>query len=145
MVRHAAVELLSELRKANDLAGLFALKPRPGDYEAVFVPQSVEAARHGFETTLWSSPRRGALAEGAQVQLRCAIAWSHDVGKNSSFPGGYKKAVDHLIPYVPWVVWKFTKPGEVVGRSFNGLVYVNDHWAWFPKPWRALAVRQLEN
>ena len=29
-------------------------------------------------------------------------------------------------------------PGESLGMAFDGLVHVNGHWAWFPKPWRAL-------
>jgi len=34
--------------------------------------------------------------------------------------------------------WKYVKPGEQLGTSFDGLIYVNSHWAWFPKPWRVL-------
>ena len=32
--------------------------------------------------------------------------------------------------------WKYTKPGEPLGMAYDGLIYVNGHWAWFPKPWR---------
>ncbi|TMQ06352.1 MAG: hypothetical protein E6J91_38110 [Deltaproteobacteria bacterium] len=28
--------------------------------------------------------------------------------------------------------------GEQLGMAYDGLIYVNNHWAWFPKPWRAL-------
>ena len=143
IVRHAALELLTDLRRTNELAGLFALRPRPGDYEAVFVPEAAEIARFGYDETL--KPRRGALAGPEQTEIRCAIAWSHDTGTNPHFPGGFRAITDQLIPFVPWIVWRFAAPNEPVGRAFNGLVYVNDRWAWFPKPWRALAVRQLEN
>lgn len=26
----------------------------------------------------------------------------------------------------------------VLGMAYDGLIYVNGHWAWFPKPWRVL-------
>ena len=37
-----------------------------------------------------------------------------------------------------WWRWKFTKPGEDLGMAYDGLVFVNGHWAWFPKPYRAI-------
>jgi hypothetical protein len=36
------------------------------------------------------------------------------------------------------VRWKFVKPGETIGMAYDGLVFVNGHWAWFPKAWHAL-------
>ena len=34
--------------------------------------------------------------------------------------------------------FKFVKPGETLGMAFDGLVWVNGHFAIFPKPWRFL-------
>ena len=33
----------------------------------------------------------------------------------------------------------FVQPGEAHGMAHDGLVYLDDHWAWFPKPWRVLS------
>jgi len=55
-----------------------------------------------------------------------------------NFPGGYRDVVSYMKLGLPWVRFKFVKPGEELGMAFDGLVWVNDHWAWMPKPWRML-------
>jgi hypothetical protein len=55
------------------------------------------------------------------------------------FPGGYRAIAAKLNPNRIWVRWKFCRPGETAGMAYDGLVWVDDHWAWFPKPYRALA------
>jgi len=54
------------------------------------------------------------------------------------FPGGYKKAVAYMKPGFPIVRFKFVAPGKTSGMAFDGLVYVNGHWALIPKPWRSI-------
>ena len=44
-----------------------------------------------------------------------------------------------LDPHRVWARWKFVRPGEPSGMAYDGLVWVDDHWAWFPKPYRVLA------
>ncbi len=54
----------------------------------------------------------------------------------ADFPGGYKRVADKFKPGLTVYRWKYAKPGEKLGMAFDGLVHVNDHWVWFPKPWR---------
>lgn len=64
---------------------------------------------------------------GAENELSC------------HFPGGYRKIAAHLDPQRVWVAWKYRRPGESSGMAFDGLVRVDDHWAWFPKPYRVVS------
>ncbi len=54
------------------------------------------------------------------------------------FPGGYARVLEHMNPGFPVVRFKFVEPGEELGMAFDGLFWVNGHWAWMPKPWRML-------
>ncbi len=54
------------------------------------------------------------------------------------FPGGYKEVVQYMNEGIPIVRFKFITSGEELGLAFDGLVFVNDHWAIIPKPWRLL-------
>jgi len=54
------------------------------------------------------------------------------------FPGGYKQVLEYMNPGFPVVRFKFVEPGEDLGMAYDGLFWVNDHWAWMPKPWRML-------
>ncbi len=54
------------------------------------------------------------------------------------FPGGYKRAAEYMNPGFPIVRFKFVKPGETAGMAYDGLIWVNGHWAWMPKPWRMI-------
>ena len=62
---------------------------------------------------------RGALVYG----VSCSEAFC------SCFPGGYKRVADKFKPGLTVYRWKYVKPGEKLGMSFDGLVYVNNHWA----------------
>jgi hypothetical protein len=44
-----------------------------------------------------------------------------------------------MIPERIWVAWEFVEPGRDSGLSFDGLVWCEDHWAWFPRPYLLLA------
>ncbi len=54
------------------------------------------------------------------------------------FPGGYKKIASQLKPGFTVYRFKFVKPGKKLGMAYDGLVYINNHWVIFPKPWKVL-------
>ncbi len=56
----------------------------------------------------------------------------------ANFPGGYKRVSEFMNPGYPLVRFKFVAPGEELGMAYDGLFWVNGHWAWMPKPWRML-------
>lgn len=138
-----AKQLLTDIRKDEGTAKqmTLALKPSTADYQAVFEGDKAAAAEKKY-AELWSSgPAIGAKPENTELKLWKATsddlkAWTADAQAN--FPGGYQKVGAHLKPGLTWYRWKYTKPGETLGMAFDGLVHVNGHWAWFPKPWRAI-------
>jgi hypothetical protein len=117
------------------------LQPRPGDYALAFQPGVADRARQAYHTT-WSTPPRGSPAS-VESRLVCHIATAgmlgHENALSRHFPGGYR-AIAHLLqPQRAWVAWKLIEPGRSSGMAYDGLVWLDDHWAWFPRPYRMLA------
>lgn len=138
-----AKALLSEfLKSPADRPGLTrALKPTPADYTAVFEGDIATKAATAYEK-LWNDPRAviGASPENTELVMWAAKtdelkSWT---GEANKFPGGYKQVAQHFKSGLTMYRWKFVKPGETLGMAYDGLVHVNGHWAWFPKPWRAV-------
>ena len=80
-------------------------------------------------------------ANPANTELKLFKATSDDIkawtpAVEQDFPGGYQKVKDFFKPGLTVYRWKYTKPGETLGMAYDGLIFVNNHWAWFPKPWR---------
>lgn len=127
---------------AQDRSGRLVeeLRPLPGDVELTFVPEAVDAARAAYDR-LWSQPVRLAPAS-ADARLICHVApagmLTNDNELSHGFPSGYRAVAGLLHPQRVWVAWKLVPPGASAGMAYDGLVWLADHWAWFPKPYRAL-------
>jgi hypothetical protein len=138
-----AKQLLTDLRTSNDARGMtLALKPSSDDYRAVFVDDAAAKAESAYDK-LWSDPKTVIAASPANTELKLYKATTDDLQKwtaaaEADFPGGYKRVAARYKPGLTLYRWKYVKPGEQLGMAFDGLVHVNGHWAWFPKPWRAL-------
>jgi hypothetical protein len=133
--------LLRALARDVDGGVVASLRPRPEDYARVFIPDAVDAARGAYET-VWAEPPR-IETRGSSLQLECHVApagmLTYDNELSKHFPGGYRHIGHLLDPHRTWVRWKYLRPGQTSGMAFDGLVWCDDHWAWFPKPFRALA------
>jgi len=138
-----AKQLLTDVRVSPDAKAMtLALKPTSDDYKAVFVDAAAAKAEAGYEK-LWSDPKAVIGASPANTELLLSKATTDDLQKwtsdaEANFPGGYKKVADKLAPGLTVYRWKYAKPGEKLGMAYDGLIFVNGHWAWFPKPWRVL-------
>lgn len=117
------------------------LKPRDDDYAAVFVGDAARLAREGY-AQLWKNPPK-ALGKPNQTLVKAFAAQADALGTGNEFsrefPGGYRGIAAHLQPDKIWVVWKLFESSGELGMSYDGLVWLRDHWAWFPKPWRVLS------
>jgi hypothetical protein len=142
-----AKALLGEFLKPNaNRPGLTrALKPTAAEYAAVFEGDNATKAATAYEK-LWNDPRAVIGADPANTEL---LVWSattdelkSGTGEANHFPGGYKQVAQHLKSGLTMYRWKFVKPGEKLGMAYDGLVYVNGRWTWFPKPWRAVGERK---
>ncbi len=117
------------------------LRPRTGDYEKVFSSATADTARKAYES-FWSRPVELERSSSQQTDVLIFTAPAgmlrgpNDLSRN--FPAGYQTIATELKPERVWIAWKYVKPGETSGMAYDGLVWIDDHWAWFPRPYRVL-------
>jgi hypothetical protein len=136
-----AKALLQALPK--DPALVQKLQPTSADYTALFEGATAAKVEQFYRRTLWTGQSVDVRGDAAQTDLKVSKATSDDIRSWTSavqadFPGGYQQVGPHLKPGLTWYRWKYTEPGKDTGMAFDGLVHVNGHWVWTPKPWRAL-------
>jgi hypothetical protein len=124
-------------------AALRELRPRPEDYAKAFVWAMERLARQRYEE-LWDAGigfRRPVGRTRIAIHLAPAGAFVDDNAMSRPFPGGYRSVVGLLAPTRVWAAWQYRSPGSSTGISYDGLVWCDDHWAFFPKPYRVLTSR----
>jgi hypothetical protein len=139
LIGEAVKPMLQALAKDREGALLRSLRPQAGDYDRVFTPEAAPVARAGLEA-LWSGGLELDPPPGREVIVHAAPAGllASDNALSRHFPPAYRAIASWLDPHRVWVTWKYVRPGETSGLAYDGLVWVDDHWAWFPKPWRVL-------
>jgi len=133
--------VLQAIAMDTDGSAIRELLPRDGDYALAFAGEAVAAAR-AYYGSEW--PRQ--LAEGTgprldpdsriDVHLSPAGMLASDNAMSRPFPHGYRQIAHWLDQRRVWVCWRYLRPGADSGIAMNGLVWLDDHWAWFPKPFR---------
>jgi hypothetical protein len=121
-------------------AALRELRPRDADYARVFVGEMVEPARQRYER-MWDAGigfRQPVGRTRIRIHLAPAGALADDNAMSRPFPGGYRSVANLLVPSRVWAAWQYHSPGNSAGMSYDGLVWCDDHWAFFPKPNRLL-------
>jgi hypothetical protein len=127
---------------ATDPTGgaLQELRPKDADYATVFVAEAVASAQERYEL-LWNKGI-GFRQPGNRTQLRIHVApagaLADDNAMSRPFPVGYRSIANLLVPSRVWAAWQYHAPGNTAGLSYDGLVWCDDHWAFFPKPYRVL-------
>lgn len=137
-----ARRVLSEfLVPGADLAKLtYALKPSPADVRAVYreplATNMIAIYKKLFTPSVKIGPKTG------QTELLTFYSTTAKLAAGDAmrqkFPGGYDGVYGYMIPDFPIVRMKFVKPGETLGMASDGLIFVNNHWVFMPKPYRAL-------
>jgi len=144
IVNETVMPILIALARDHSGEVLATLMPQPDDYEKVFEGGAVIEARAAY-TNLWATNRSMQTPDGAQSQIRVHAAPAGMLGEDNElsrhFPGGYHQVARLLKPERVWVAWKYVRPGESSGLAFDGLVWCDNHWSWFPKPYRLLGRR----
>lgn len=142
IVKAQVMPILAALRDDPDGAVARELEPRPADYSLVFVEAAVGAAWEAYGP-LWAEIEAAWRPPAPeQRDILCFVAPAGMLASENElsrpFPGGYRAIAHLLVPSRVWVAWKYVLPGSTSGLAYNGLVWVDDHWAWFPKPYRVL-------
>lgn len=132
-IRALATPLLVAARNPG---GAARFRPRPEDFARVFAPTLAETAAVAY-APMWNGSIE-ITAKPDQTELLVRAARAEDLATAETFPGGYKQVAAHLVPKRIWIAWKYVRPQATVGMAYDGLVWLDDHFAWFPKPWRLL-------
>lgn len=131
------------LVKGADHAALSKpLRPTKADYVAVFGPD-LGARLMAYYDPLWERGEAVIAMRPAQTELQVWGVATEDIrawnaAAKEHAPGGYERIKDSVQPGFTIYMFKFVEPGQSLGMSFNGLVFVNRHWRLFPRPWRAI-------
>lgn len=117
------------------------LLPGDDDYALAFTGDAVAAAREHYGTWWPRQLEEGvapAVDPGWRVEAHLAPAGllGSDNELSRPFPRGYRTIAPWLDPRRVWVCWHYRPPEGGSGIAMNGLVWLDDHWAWFPKPYR---------
>ena len=124
-----------------DHAAIIAqLKPQPGDAAAAFHADIAAHVQSAYDQ-LWQDtpqiePKPGQTV--LHVHPCPAGMFGQQTPLTQPFPGGYAALGPYLIPNRIWLAWRYTEPDAPRGMAYNGLVWLDDHWAWFPKPYRVV-------
>jgi hypothetical protein len=133
--------VLMRLRGADYRQAVAALEPRAEDYARVFVGEAAERARRRYEE-LWRAPPPFPPPDPTRSDLRIDLApagmLAGDNLLSKRFPVGYRAIAHLMVPERIWAAWEFVEPGRDSGLAFDGLVWCEDHWAWFPRPYLML-------
>ena len=115
-----------------------SLKPKPEDYRKVFSAELAKVAQQHYKN--WDEQERQPIHYDENTRIDAYMAPAgmlrEDNELSRHFPGGYQSIANQLNPQRIWASWKYYQQGDSSGYSMNGLVWVDDHWAWFPKPYR---------
>ncbi|MEJ2307778.1 MAG: Imm49 family immunity protein [Gammaproteobacteria bacterium] len=115
-----------------------SLAPQADDYAKVFDGELVEIAKQHYAEWWKKQDLHIAIDENTRIDAHMAPAGmlGDENALSYYFPKGYRTIAPYLNPHRVWVCWKYHPEGESAGYSLNGLVWVEDHWAWFPKPYK---------
>jgi hypothetical protein len=137
-----ARKVLTEIRTARMPSGIQSLRPATADYKALFQDAFAAKAESYYNAEFWATTEPEELmADPGQTEIRISKATTEDISAwtpeaRQQFPGGYEKIRGEFKPGLTVYSWKYIKPGEERGIAYDGLVHVNGHWTFLPKPYR---------
>lgn len=135
------LEALVDPARTDDAIGV--VRPRVGDAARAFAgdPARIAAIEHAY-LSLWAKdpPRVRANAPAVTLKLHVAPAGmlSADSAAPQAWPVPYSRVAAELEPSRVWVAWSYLPTSGARGTDFDGLVWLDDRWVWFPAPWRVL-------
>lgn len=129
------------LQPGADFAKLtHSLRPKRGHLHEFFSERIAERMYMMYQVD-WNrgrvliKPRQG--QNGLTIKSATVSELRKQQGLNH-FPSGYHWILPDLRGDHRIYVFTFTKPGETLGRTYDGLVHIEDQWVFLPKPWDAL-------
>jgi hypothetical protein len=141
-VRPLLEALVDPARREGALA---SIRPREGDAARVFQGSAADlAALDARYARLWEADPPRVRAPAASVTLRIVVATAGmllpDAPMAKAFPPSWARVAERLRPERTWVAWSYVPTGPGRANDYDGLVWIDDRWAWFPAPWRVLGL-----
>lgn len=126
------------IRQLHDPAFVQTLKPTHEDLLSLFDEGLVNAAEQSIHQLYANSNLLVTLPQGAELKVVACPAgllrWSNML--SDKFPGGYRDLAGWMTPNRIWMCWKVET--AKTSMAYDGLVWIDDHWCWLPKIFRAL-------
>lgn len=142
LIKSQVIPILEAFARDITCEFIAKLAPQEEDFARVFIGEAIEVAHKGYQE-MWMNNLRIQHPTSLQSEIRFYAApaglLSTENDISNHFPGGYRRITNYLNPQKVWITWKYLSPGTRLGLFFDGLVWVDDHWAWFPKPYRVLS------
>ncbi len=150
------MKLLSEaaptlIRRMQDRTFVQTLKPSRDDLARLFDPLLVDVAVRAIEQ-MYTDPKFCLQRMDDRTRLDVVaspaglLRWPNML--SNKFPGGYRDIAGWMNPSCIWMCWKQIDPHAVSGTSdtmsYDGLVWLDDHWFWLPKIFRFLTPYLME-
>lgn len=136
-----AKALLGEYVKPGaDVSALTkSLKPDADDYAAVFTGDAAKKLQETEETRWTNGLILLKPTHPTQTELLVLSATTDELKAGSpNCPANYKAVAADMKSGLTVYCFKFVEPGAKTGTAFDGLIFVNGHWALFSKPWQAV-------
>ena len=118
-----------------------SLRPSDADYDSIFAGDAAGKAKTAYEEH-WSKEQYVIEVQEGQTELLLWRATTEQLrdasGDASEFPSGYRKVAEKFKPGLTFYRFKFVKPNDKHGMTYDGLVFVNGHWVMVSKPYRVL-------
>ena len=119
-----------------------ALQPSDADYDAVFGPELLAEAKERY-SRMWAEGKLHITVpidhENVLIAACTAGGMSFPNDHSRHFHPAMMRLSEKLNSRRTWITWKYLPPGQEKGLLYDGLVWIDDHWAWFPQPWDVLA------
>ncbi len=136
-----AKALLAEYVKPGaDVAALSkSLRADAGDYATVFNGEAATKIQAATDAAWNSGGHVIKAARPTQTELLLFSATTDELKAGSpNCPAGYKDVAAEMKPGLTVYCFKFVEPGSKTGSAYDGLMFINGHWAMIPRPWHAL-------
>jgi hypothetical protein len=142
LLKEQLTPLLYALAQDRDGRIAARLQPQAADFLLAFRPDAAVAASEAYAAAALTA--RVAPVSGAGHQVQVALAPAGMLGDDNAlsrqFPSGYRAIAHLLAPQRIWARWKYLPRGAAAGVAYDGLVWLDERWVWFAKPYRVLSV-----
>ncbi|HVE81429.1 MAG TPA: hypothetical protein VND93_01220 [Myxococcales bacterium] len=138
----ANLRLLAEgarafLHRLNERSYVAGLAPRRADIPLLFDESIAEPVADAVMAE-WARPPIANPGEGySELKITAASAGLLRFPSELSdpFPRGYRDIAPWMAPSRVWMTWTWSSASGGTIR-YDGLVWLDDHWAWLPKAFR---------